>query len=186
MNRMLSAAGKEVLLKSVIMAMSTYTMSCLVLPKKLCKRLNAHMARFWYGSKGEETKMQLINWKRITQTKELGGLGFRDLYHFNAAMLAKQLWRILTCHNLLLSKVLKSRYFEKSLVLQATPPKTASWIWRSKMSAKFVLPHGLRNIVGDGCTIDISEDKWVAGNPSGKVTTKQPDNCNVNKDNRIN
>lgn len=38
---------------------------------------------------------------------QIRGLGFRDLKAFNLAMLAKQGWRILTCFNSLLHKILK-------------------------------------------------------------------------------
>lgn len=38
---------------------------------------------------------------------QIRGLGFRDLKAFNLAMLAKQGWRILTCFNSLLRKILK-------------------------------------------------------------------------------
>ncbi|XP_071906122.1 uncharacterized protein [Coffea arabica] len=45
-NKQLSQAGKEVLLKAVTMTMPTYAMSCFKLPVKLCKEINAMMARF--------------------------------------------------------------------------------------------------------------------------------------------
>ena len=45
-NKLLSAAGKEVMLKSVAMAMPTYTMSCFKMPKKICKEINAVMANY--------------------------------------------------------------------------------------------------------------------------------------------
>ncbi|XP_027174297.1 uncharacterized protein LOC113773895 [Coffea eugenioides] len=40
-NRLLSAAGKEIMLKSVSMAMPTYTMSCFKVPKRLCKDISS-------------------------------------------------------------------------------------------------------------------------------------------------
>ena len=39
--------------------------------------------------------------------KNADGLGFKDLEAFNKALLGKQVWRLLTKPNLLVSKVLK-------------------------------------------------------------------------------
>ena len=46
-NRLLSAAGKEIMLKSVSMAMPTYTMSCFKVPKRLCKDISSIMSNYW-------------------------------------------------------------------------------------------------------------------------------------------
>ena len=60
--------------------------------------------------------MHWIGWEKLSKVKQSGGLGFRDLESFNQAFLAKQLWRILTRPNLLVSKILKARYFKGTLV----------------------------------------------------------------------
>ena len=50
-NKLLSPAGKEVMLKVVTMAMPTYVMSCFKLPRKLLKDINSAMANYWWGEK---------------------------------------------------------------------------------------------------------------------------------------
>lgn len=55
-NSYLSQAGKEVLLKAVIQAMPTYSMSVFQLPRRICKEIETTMARFWWGHKQNDRK----------------------------------------------------------------------------------------------------------------------------------
>ena len=45
--KLLSRAGKEILIKAVVQSIPTYTMGVFQLPMKLCEELNAMCARFW-------------------------------------------------------------------------------------------------------------------------------------------
>jgi hypothetical protein len=88
--KILSQAGKEVLLKAVVQAIPTYTMSVFQLPKTLCKDINSMMAQFWWGKKDKKSGMAWLSWKKMGLLKDSGGLGYRDLECFNMALLAKQ------------------------------------------------------------------------------------------------
>ena len=48
--RFLSGAGKQVLLKSVLAAMPSYSMSCFKLPASLCKQIQSLLTRFWWDA----------------------------------------------------------------------------------------------------------------------------------------
>ena len=47
--KMLSKAGKEVLIKAMALAIPTYTISCFKLPDSLCDELTTMIRRFWWG-----------------------------------------------------------------------------------------------------------------------------------------
>lgn len=47
-------------------------------------------------------------------------MGFKDLDAFNVALLCKQVWRVITKPNLLLSKVMNAEYFPKGEFFDVT------------------------------------------------------------------
>lgn len=145
-----SVGGKEVLLKSVAQAIPTYSMSCFRLPKGLCSDISREMARFWWGSSGEKHKIHWQGWDRLCVPKKAGGLNFWDMEGFNQALLAKQVWRVLQNPNILLSRLLRGKYFADSLVLKAGCPRSASYFWHSFIWGRELLYLGLRRRIGDG------------------------------------
>ncbi len=56
-SKFFSQAGKEMLLKVVIQAIPTYSMSVCLLPKILCKDINAMIQRFWWGKTENKSKI---------------------------------------------------------------------------------------------------------------------------------
>ena len=74
--KLLSRAGKEVLIKAVAQSILTYTMRVFQIPGN---ELDAMCARFWWGQVGEEQKIHCKSWNFLTQPKKMGGMGFWDL-----------------------------------------------------------------------------------------------------------
>lgn len=67
----------------------------------------------------------------LRKNKNDRGLGFRDLYRYNKALLAKQVWRIIKHPDNLWPKFLKELYFPNKNFMEAKCNNNNSWLWKS-------------------------------------------------------
>lgn len=52
--KVISKAGKEILIKMVAQAIPTYTMAIFKIPKALCDTINSTLDKYWWGQKNDE------------------------------------------------------------------------------------------------------------------------------------
>ncbi|XP_019175849.1 PREDICTED: uncharacterized protein LOC109171175 [Ipomoea nil] len=171
--RLLSRAGKEVLLKSVAQAMPTYTMSIYLLPTTLCASLERLMNRYWWGQNGSDSSIHWLAWDRMCKPKKFGGMGFKRLHEFNLALLAKQGWRLLTNQNSLMARVFKARYFPTTSFYEAVVGGNPSYVWRSIMASQNLLKSGCRRRIGNGRATRVWSVPWVPDPHNPFVETDQ-------------
>lgn len=165
-HRFLSEVGKKILLKTVAMALHVYTMNCFKLSKGTCDDINRITAEYWWSKGSGKRSMHWLSWKRLGLPKKEGDLGFRDIKSFNIAMLGKQVWRILQSPNSLVSRVLKSRYFASSSILDANLGRKHSFIRSSLFEGRNLVKKGLRILIGNGSETSLWSDPWLSTNPS--------------------
>ncbi|KAL5579373.1 hypothetical protein UlMin_011815 [Ulmus minor] len=159
--RTFSQGGKEVLLKSVVQSIPTYTMSCFILPDSIIQDIEAACARFWWGSSVDHKKVHWKRWIELCKPKSEGGLGFRHLAHFNQALLGKQVWRFIQRPNSLLYRVFKAKYFHSSTIWHASANSKASYVWKSILWGRNQVAKGIRWRVGDGSSISVYKSRWI-------------------------
>ena len=140
--KLLSQAGKEVLLKAVIQVIPTYTMGCFKLPLGLYNEIEALIKKFWWEQRGDCRKIHWIKWEEMTKSKTIGGMGFRDLSMFNDSLLAKQAWRLLHNKTSLFYKVFKGRFFLNSTIMEAADTRMGSYAWKSILRGRNIIQRG--------------------------------------------
>ena len=74
--KLLSRAGKEILIKIVIQVIPTYAMSCFKLPVGLCKDISGIIRRFWWGIPKERRGICWKSWEYLCRPKVFVRLGF--------------------------------------------------------------------------------------------------------------
>ena len=91
----------------------------------------------------------------MAQGRKEGGLGFKDLETFDKALLGKQIWKLLTKLNLLVSKMLKAKYFPKESIFTCKAQSNASWFWKGLLEARGHIEKGLLRRIGNGRSTNI-------------------------------
>ncbi|XP_074377255.1 putative mitochondrial protein AtMg00310 [Apium graveolens] len=168
----ISRAGKEILVKQVAQALPVYAINVFLLPLEITRNIEKCLTKYWWNSgQTNNSKIIWMNWERLSNHKNHGGMGFRNFRDFNNAMLANQLWRLATNPQSLVSRVYKARYFDKTDVLRAEQGHNPSFIWRSLMEAQQVLRQGMRWRVGNGKSIQILDQPWLLTTENPYITT---------------
>lgn len=143
--KILSKAGKVVLLRNVAQAIPTYAISCFILPKSLSKELDIIMNSFWRGSsEGGSKGIKWLSSSNICMSKGSGGLGLRDMFGFNLVFLGKNCWNFLSNPNPLVARVLKARNFAITSLFEASHGRGYSYIWSGLWHTKEFLKKGFR------------------------------------------
>jgi len=181
MDRLVSWAGKEVLIKAVAQAIPTYAMSVFKLPTNLCHVIQSTINRFCWGYNTGKQKIHWVKGELLCKMKNMGGLGFREMEAFNDALLAKQFWRLAKSENTLVASLLKAWYFPNCSIFEAELGSHPSFTWRSILSAGTLVEKGSRWLVGDGDTLDIWHSRWLPRSVTFAPYTPKPLDGSISK-----
>lgn len=174
---LLSQAGREVIIKSVVQATPAYAMACSALLKKFTDRLNSYTSNFWWGGDPSDHGIHWASWDSLSVVKSQGGMDFRDFKAFNLALLAKQVWRLLKSPASLCAQILEGLYYPNVDILMARSGRQPSWAWSSLLQGRDLLNWGLQWQVGNGKSIHFWEAQWVPYSRTFKVMSSQQPRC---------
>ncbi|KAL0684835.1 hypothetical protein Bca4012_051683 [Brassica carinata] len=136
-------------------------MPCFCLPKDTCARLRSAMIEFWWSSGCNRKKIAWMGWQKLCKSKDLGGLGFKDLEKFNQALLAKQAARVMNNPDSLLARVLKQRYFKNNTFLDCGLGSRPSFAGQSILHGRELLQQGLMPKIGNGAETKVWWDRCI-------------------------
>ncbi|KAG7588813.1 hypothetical protein ISN44_As07g011340 [Arabidopsis suecica] len=105
--KFLSKGGKEVMIKSVATALPTYVICPVSDNLKQSHQTNKCNSQVLMKFKWSNKREHWIAWDKMCHSKANEGIGFRNVDDYNTALLAKQLWRLITVLNSFFAKVFK-------------------------------------------------------------------------------
>ncbi|KAL0444935.1 UNVERIFIED_CONTAM: hypothetical protein Slati_2216200 [Sesamum latifolium] len=117
-----------------------------------------------------------VVWTRVCTPVEEGGLGIRNMFALNMAMMAKKLWAVIQrdSKSILVQWVYQVRLRERTVWTASLT--SGSWSWRKLRRLQTVLlPHKTFRI-GDGIRFSLWHDPWhhlghsLLGFPWGRMS----------------
>ncbi|GKV22646.1 hypothetical protein SLEP1_g32498 [Rubroshorea leprosula] len=106
----LSMGGRITLINSVLSSLPVFQMSTHFLPKGTLSILDKIRRQFLWGGWEEHKKINWVKWESVCRRKDEGGLGVKDLRHFNAALMGKWWAKLAGNSNSLWYRVIRSKY----------------------------------------------------------------------------
>ena len=109
-SKLLSLAGRVVLIQSVTSAIPTYYMQNAAFPKRICSDLDKLNRNFLWDTTVERKKMHMVGWVKICKPKGDGGLRLYATKPRNKALLAKLNWRLHDEKDSLWARTISAKY----------------------------------------------------------------------------
>jgi hypothetical protein len=165
----MSGAAKEVLIKSILQSLTTYSIGVFKFPAGLSDDL-AHIIRdFCWGDEHDRRRMHWMSWEKLVHPKTQGGVGFRYLRVFNQALLTRQAWRLIKFPYSLCARLLKAKYFPVGNILDTAFVKNSSQSRQGVMHGLELLKKGVIWRIGSGTSVKIFRDNCIPRNGSLKL-----------------
>ncbi|XP_019414594.1 PREDICTED: uncharacterized protein LOC109326361 [Lupinus angustifolius] len=156
--------GRLTLINFVLNSVPIYMLSLYKAPKKVISKLLSLEKSFLWGNNSGDRGIVWVSWEEICKPKKEGGLGVKNLFLFNKALLCKWKWRRVQEPNSLRVEVLNSKYGTE-LDIQSSITDSAWWQDLGSLSRDVgTLGDGFESniskIIGDGSRTRFWTDCW--------------------------
>ena len=93
--KLLSYAGRLLLIQSVLYNIQNFWCRHFILPKGVLKKINQLCSGFFWKGKNQSTRGTRLSWEAICYPKSDGGLRLKDLKSWNHACVLQNIWAII-------------------------------------------------------------------------------------------
>ena len=159
--RLLSYAGKLVLIKSCLASIPVYLLSFIKFPKWAIRVIHSHLGNFLWDDSPTSRKFHLANWESVSMMKEYGGLGVPNLRDLNLCLLASWVKRYNLDSDKMWRQFLDFKYNTDRPNIFYSSSSGASEFFKGLMRVASVAKMGYRWHIGNGKKCKFWEDDWL-------------------------
>ena len=143
----LSKAGRLTVIQSNLTSTPNHIMSYFTCPHKLTSQLNKDCRQFFWDN---AHKCNLVSWRNVCRPKHAGGLGIRNIEHFNRACLAKLGWKVLFDKDNWWANIVRRKYLRSDSFMETRTKQNHSTAWKCILGSRDIILKSMRWVVGDG------------------------------------
>ena len=159
-SRLLSFAGRRILLRHVLNSLATHIAMVFPLPKSESNHLESHMRNFLWSVAASRSRRNQIRWELVCLPTHEGGLGITRINEHNEASFLKLAWTAATS-NSLWADWMTGRCFHKTAIWSSSSTKIGSCIWLKVRNSVHYIQASCKWTIGNGKLADIWFDYWA-------------------------
>ncbi|GKV04889.1 hypothetical protein SLEP1_g16984 [Rubroshorea leprosula] len=149
------------LVNSVLFHIQVFWSGALLIPKKVLKLIDVACRNFIWCGKWNYNAMSLVAWDDVCVPRKEGGLGVKQLLHWNKAALGKLVWNICQHQESLWVKWAQVVLFRGENFWKVKIPADCAWTWRQVLKLRPLLKNIIWMQVGDGRQVSLFCDWWA-------------------------
>jgi hypothetical protein len=162
--KLLSQAGRMILIKTCIASISIYLLSFFKFPRWVVDLINSHMSNCFQDDYEGHRKLHLANWHMICMKKEYGGFGIRQIKDLNLCLLRSWVRRYSQDEGKLWRNIVDRKYCRKGNIF-CSDKTHACPFWKGVILATQAVKMGYKWVVRSGVKIKFWEDTWFGFAP---------------------
>nr|GEU83343.1 hypothetical protein [Tanacetum cinerariifolium] len=170
-NKSLSAAGRLQLAQSILGSMHFYWASVFILPTRVLHDIEKIIRGFLWCQGNMKKGRANVAWEVVCLPKDEGGLGLRQLDHFNKALMVTHIWKLLSLKESLWVQWIHSYKLQGRNFWDVSVRGNMSWGWRKILQIRPFIREFIRYKIGDGSSISLWFDNGCDHSPLAAVIT---------------
>lgn len=140
-SKKLSYGGMLQLMKTVLLSIRNHQCRIFILPKRTTRKFENVIARFLWAGVNQNTHKAKVAWNEVRKPTSDGGLGVKNLYIWNKALVIKHIWNICGKKELLWIIWVRSVMLLRKSLWAIPIPLDCSWCWGSCFNKEILLDH---------------------------------------------
>ncbi|XP_062028777.1 uncharacterized protein LOC133744735 [Rosa rugosa] len=156
--KQLSQAARLQLISSVTQSQLLHSFQVYSWPRPLLLKVQQWTRYFFWSGDPLKKGLALIAWDTCCRPLDQGGLGLKNLFHFNRALLLKNCWNIVNSSSPS-AAFLRERFFSSDLCLLQYYQRSSVWPGLKKLWDSFYA--SVQWLVGDGSRISFCSENWL-------------------------